>query len=96
MDLRDVEMPAIGAQLAEFTSGTADALNGAHNNSVSYPPPETLTGRNTGLLAGDLLDGTGNATLAVVASNGELVNRIDLEFYRRRVYGERQCRHHRQ
>lgn len=80
MDLRDVEMPAIGAQLAEFTSGTADALNAAHNNSASYPPPASLSGRNTGLLAGDLLDGTGNATLAVVASNGELVNRIDLAF----------------
>ncbi|WP_429910448.1 flagellar hook-associated protein FlgK [Glycocaulis sp.] len=80
MDMRDIELPAIAAQLAEFTSGTADALNAAHNNSASYPPPSTMNGRNTGLLAADLLGGSGNATLAVVTDGGELVNRIDLEF----------------
>ncbi|MFC4725181.1 flagellar hook-associated protein FlgK [Glycocaulis abyssi] len=80
MDMRDIELPAIAAQLAEFTSGTADALNAAHNNSVSYPPPSTMNGRNTGLIATDLLSGSGEATLAVVTDGGELVNRIDLEF----------------
>lgn len=80
MDMRDIELPLIAAQLAEFTAGTADALNAAHNNSSSYPPPSTMTGRNTGLLAADFLTGTGNATLAVVTDGGELVNRIDLEF----------------
>lgn len=80
MDTRDVELPAIAAQLAEFTSGTADSLNAAHNNSSSYPPPTAMNGRNTGLLAGDLLGGSGEATLAVVSDTGELVNRIDLEF----------------
>ncbi|MBV5259298.1 flagellar hook-associated protein FlgK [Synechococcus moorigangaii CMS01] len=80
MDMRDIELPAIAAQLAEFTSGTSDALNAAHNNASSYPPPATMEGRNTGLIANDLLNGTGRATLAVVSDNGELVNRIDLEF----------------
>lgn len=80
MDMRDVELPAIAAQLAEFSAGTADALNAAHNNSTAYPPPASLSGRNTGLLAGDLLNGSGNATLAVVTDGGELVNRVDLAF----------------
>ncbi|MFN7176535.1 MAG: flagellar hook-associated protein FlgK [Thermaurantiacus sp.] len=80
MDMRDGELPAIAAQLAEFTSGTADALNAAHNNSSAYPPPGTMNGRNTGLIAADLLTGTGNSTLAVITNGGELVNRIDLEF----------------
>ncbi|MGP1273783.1 MAG: flagellar basal body rod C-terminal domain-containing protein, partial [Caulobacterales bacterium] len=80
MDMRDIELPAIAAQLAEFSSGTADALNAAHNNSTAYPPPAALSGRNTGLLAGDLLNGSGNATLAVVTDGGELVNRVDLAF----------------
>ncbi|WP_439633187.1 flagellar hook-associated protein FlgK [Glycocaulis sp.] len=80
MDMRDNELPAIAAQLAEFTAGTSDALNAAHNNSSSYPPPAAMNGRNTGLIANDLLGGSGSATLAVVTHGGELVNRIDLEF----------------
>lgn len=80
MDMRDLELPAIAAQLAEFSAGTADALNAAHNNSSAYPPPAAMNGRNTGLLATDLLNGTGNATLAVVTSGGALVNRVDLAF----------------
>lgn len=80
MDMRDRELPLIAAQLAEFTSGTADALNAAHNNSSAYPAPSTLTGRATGLLASDLLSGTGEAVLAIVNTTGELVSRIDLEF----------------
>ncbi len=80
IDMRDRELPLIASQLAEFTSGTADALNAAHNNSSSYPAPSTLNGRATGLLAADILQGSGEAVLAVVNETGELVNRIDIEF----------------
>lgn len=80
MDMRDKDLPLIGAQLAEFTSGMADALNAEHNNSSSYPAPATLNGRATGLLATDILSGTGQSVLAVVNATGELVNRIDIEF----------------
>ncbi|MCC5981689.1 MAG: flagellar hook-associated protein FlgK [Oceanicaulis sp.] len=80
MDMRDKELPTIAAQLAEFTAGTSDALNAAHNNASAYPAPSTLTGRATGLLASDILSGSGQSVLAVVNATGELVNRIDLEF----------------
>lgn len=80
MELRDTELPALGAELAEFASGLADAVNAAHNNASAYPAPNALEGRNTGLLGSDVLNGSGEASIAVVASDGTLVDRIDLVF----------------
>jgi len=79
MDLRDVELPAIADGLAEFAAGAADALNAAHNDSASYPPPATLEGRSTGLIASDVITGSGASRLALVQSTGELVAAVDLE-----------------
>jgi len=79
MTLRDKELPAIGAALAEFASGAADVLNGAHNNASSVPAPNTLEGRNTGLLGTDILSGSGLARLAVVDADGGLVRQVEVE-----------------
>ncbi|MCH8488650.1 MAG: flagellar hook-associated protein FlgK [Oceanicaulis sp.] len=78
LDLRDVELPSIAGALAEMASGAADALNAAHNDAASYPPPNVLEGRNTGLLASDVVTGSGQADLALVTSNGELVQRVSV------------------
>lgn len=78
IDLRDNELPELAAALAEFASGAADALNAAHNDSSAYPAPNTLTGRDTGLLGTDVLQGSGEATLAVVAADGTLVDRVQV------------------
>ncbi|WP_417478708.1 flagellar hook-associated protein FlgK [Maricaulis sp.] len=80
LDLRDRILPEIADELAELTSGAADALNLAHNNSASYPAPQSLTGRNTGLVAADLHNFTGATTLAVTAASGTLVKRVDIDF----------------
>ena len=78
IELRDNELPELAAALAEFASGAADALNAAHNDSSAYPAPNTLTGRDTGLLGTDVLQGSGEATLAVVAADGTLVDRVQV------------------
>ena len=80
IDLRDRILPEIADELAELTAGAADALNLAHNNSAAYPAPQTLTGRNTGLVAADLHNFTGATTLAVTDAGGSLVKRIDIDF----------------
>lgn len=81
LDLRDRELPAIGAQLAEFVSQAVDELNRAHNAAAAVPPPTTMTGRNTGLDLPTALAGfTGATTLAVVSPNGMLQRRIDIDF----------------
>lgn len=80
LQLRDEDLPNTAEELAEAVSGFADALNAAHNNSASYPAPQTLTGRNTGLEATDLHNFTGATTLAVTDTAGALVSRIDIDF----------------
>jgi flagellar hook-associated protein 1 FlgK len=80
LDLRDRILPEVATELAELTAGAADALNLAHNNSASYPAPQILAGRNTGLVAADLHNFTGATTLAVTGAGGDLVKRIDIDF----------------
>ncbi|HYS46858.1 MAG TPA: flagellar basal body rod C-terminal domain-containing protein, partial [Rhizomicrobium sp.] len=48
--------------------------------NAAYPPPTSLTGRDTGLLSADGLNFTGKTTLAVTDPSGKLVSRIDVDF----------------
>jgi len=76
LDLRDNDLPEIAGALAEYTSGAADILNAAHNDAVAYPPPNVLTGRDTGLLGSDVLQGSGQSVLAIVDDTGALVDQV--------------------
>lgn len=78
LDMRDRHLPDLAEQLGALGASLAEQLNAVHNNSAAVPPPSTLMGRNTGLLAGDALNFTGNATIAVVDAQGALVQRLDL------------------
>tara|TARA_R110000868_G_scaffold53744_4_gene168524 strand:- start:1308 stop:3449 length:2142 start_codon:yes stop_codon:yes gene_type:complete len=80
IELRDHILPEIAQELGEMTAGAADALNAAHNNATSYPAPQSLVGRNTGLVAADAHNFTGATTLAVTGATGDLVHRIDIDF----------------
>jgi len=80
LDVRDRELPAIAESLGEFAAGTADALNRAHSGSTSYPPKNTLTGRDTGLLAADQHNFTGATTLTVLGADGTLQHTIEIDF----------------
>ena len=51
-----------------------------HNANTAFPPPTTLSGRDTGLLSSDALGFTGKTTIAVADSSGNLVSRIDVDF----------------
>ena len=79
IDLRDVELPAIAAALAEFAAGAADGLNAAHNNATSYPAPNALEGRQTGLEASDIITGSGVARVAITTADGVLVRSVEVE-----------------
>lgn len=80
IELRDEILPEMAEELGEISAAFADALNEAHNNSASYPAPQTLTGRNTGLNPNDQHNFTGATTLAVADNTGGLVSRIDIDF----------------
>lgn len=59
IELRDDILPEMAEELGEISAAFADALNGAHNNASSYPAPQSLTGRNTGLNPNDQHNFTG-------------------------------------
>ncbi len=80
INMRDDTLPALAQSLGELGAQVADQINAIHNNNVAYPPPETLTGRNTGLVAADAHNFSGATTLAVAAADGTLVSRIDINF----------------
>ncbi|MCR5874746.1 flagellar hook-associated protein FlgK [Phenylobacterium sp. J426] len=81
MDLRDVELPQLSDQMGEFLTRAADRINAAHNASVAYPAPNSLTGRNTGLDLPTAVSGfSGQTTIAVMGATGVLARRVDIDF----------------
>jgi flagellar hook-associated protein 1 FlgK len=80
LDLRDVTLPNIAAEIGAMAAGTAEVFNAAHNASSTWPAPASLTGRDTGLLATDSLGFSGKSSFAVVDAQGKLVRRIDVDF----------------
>ena len=79
LDMRDRRLPDLAEQLGQVGAAFADQLNAIHNDSSSVPPPASLNGINTGLDSTDPLNFTGNVTVAVVDSQGALVQRLDLD-----------------
>src|ERR1019366_1106616 len=80
IDMRDQTLGGLAQSLGNFAQNTAQAFNAQANANVAYRPPTALTGRDTGLLAGDALNFAGKTTIAVADSSGNLVSRIDVNF----------------
>lgn len=80
VQMRDGTLANLQQQLGSFAQQTAQSFNAQYNANVAYPPPSSLTGRDTGLLAGDGLNFSGDTTFAVTDSSGNLVSRIDVDF----------------
>lgn len=80
--LRARDSTLVDLQLAfgEFAAGAADALNAAHNSATAVPAPTSLTGRNTGLIATDLLNFSGSTNIAIVDSAGALQHNYRVDF----------------
>ncbi|HEY0267248.1 MAG TPA: flagellar hook-associated protein FlgK [Rhizomicrobium sp.] len=80
IDMRDQVLGGLGQTLGNLAQQTAQAFNAQANANAAYPPPTSLTGRDTGLLGTDGLNFTGKTTLAVTDPTGKLVSRIDVNF----------------
>lgn len=75
IDLRDVALENTASGLGEFASRVADEINRIHNDNVAFPPPNTLTGgRNTGLLATDPHQFTGQVRFSVIDPSAPTAN----------------------
>jgi len=81
LDLRNTKLPGLTDQLGEFVSRTAQQLNAASNASTAYPPPTSLTGRNTGLDATTAsANFTGTSTVAVLNPAGVVQKTVAIDF----------------
>ena len=80
IDMRDQVLGGLNQSLGALAQQTAQAFNAQANANAAYPPPATLSGRDTGLLSGDALNFSGKTTIAVADSSGNLVKRIDVNF----------------
>ena len=80
LDVRDLDLGRIAYGLSELAGGIADALNAAHNQNATLPPLALARGRDTGLLASDALNFTGQTSIGVVNAAGLLVSKIDINF----------------
>jgi flagellar hook-associated protein 1 FlgK len=80
IDMRDQVLGGLAQTLGNLAQQTAVAFNAQSNANAAYPPPTSLTGRETGLLSTDSLGFTGKTTIAVTGANGNLVSRIDVDF----------------
>lgn len=87
IDMRDSTLANLRNELGAFAQGVAVAFNREHNANSTFPPPDTLSGRQTGLLSGDMLNFSGQTAIALTDSNGILQTnssgvqeRIDIDF----------------
>ncbi len=80
IDMRDNVLGGLAQSLGALSQQTAQAFNAQSNANAAYPPPTSLTGRNTGLISSDALNFTGKTTIAVADSSGNLVSRVDVDF----------------
>jgi flagellar hook-associated protein 1 FlgK len=78
--MRDQTLGGMAQSLGNFAQNVETAFNAQSNANVAYPPPTSLSGRDTGLLSGDALNFTGDTTVAVTDSSGNLVSRVDVDF----------------
>jgi flagellar hook-associated protein 1 FlgK len=80
IDMRDQTLGGLASSLGNLAQNVAQAFNAQSNANAAFPPPTSLTGRQTGLLSGDALNFTGKTTIAVTDSSGNLVSRVDVNF----------------
>lgn len=80
LDARDGELLDVGNELGALAQSLALAMNEIHNASSSVPPPTSMTGRDTGLLSDDSLNFSGETTIGITDSDGNLQHRIDIDF----------------
>jgi flagellar hook-associated protein 1 FlgK len=80
INMRDQTLGNLGQSLGNFAQNVQQAYNAQSNANAAYPPPTSLTGRDTGLLSTDALNFSGDTTIAVTDSSGNLVSRVDVDF----------------
>jgi flagellar hook-associated protein 1 FlgK len=81
LQLRNNIIPGVQTQLSNYVSGAVNAINAAHNANTASPPPQTLTGRNTGLDLPTIIgDFSGTTNVAVTDASGNVLQQVQIDF----------------
>ncbi|WP_169568150.1 flagellar hook-associated protein FlgK [Sneathiella limimaris] len=80
LDMRNVELPGMANQIGALAGEMAEQLNAVHNANVAVPPPATLTGHNSGVVATDDHGFTGQATFYSFDTNNDIVASYTVDF----------------
>ena len=80
LDMRDGTLQQMGEELGSFAQSLSLAFNAQHNANTAVPPPATMDGRQTGLLATDSLNFTGKTTIGIADANGMLQHSVAVDF----------------
>jgi len=80
LDMRDSGIPALANQLGEFAGQVIEQINAIHNENSPVPPPDEMTGRNTGLLGTDAHGFTGRATFVALDNADAVAGSVTIDF----------------
>jgi flagellar hook-associated protein 1 FlgK len=82
INVRNVQIPGISAQVAGLVNQTASQLNAIANSYSAVPPPTTLTGADTGQDLGTVVSnfGGGSTNINIVSSAGVLQSQVTINF----------------
>ena len=80
LEMRDEILPAFAISLGQLAGAVVDQLNAVHNDNSAVPPPSSMIGRNTGLVATDELNFTGAVTLAAIDSANDIDAVVVIDF----------------
>ncbi len=80
LDMRNVELPALAGQIGTLSGAVAEQFNAVHNDNIAVPPPATLTGKNSGVIAADDHGFTGQATFYSFDANNDIVASYTVDF----------------
>jgi flagellar hook-associated protein 1 FlgK len=88
IDVRDKDLTGLAEAVGGFSAALADALNAVHNENASAPAVDEMVGRQTGLLATDQHNLTGQTIIGIVDSGGNLTQRFTVDFDMGTITGE--------
>ncbi len=80
IEIRDQVFPALNDQLQELADGLRYALNKGHNDNVSWPQPNALSGTRLDLSDFTAAPRSGTATIAVIdSSDGSTLHAFEVD-----------------
>ncbi len=88
LQVRDEDLAGLAEAVGGFAGALSNTLNEIHNENASTPAVSELVGRQTGLIGSDSLGFTGTAIVGIVDSDGNLAQRLTINFGAGTITGE--------